>query len=280
MMYQKMRKHLTPSTLIALIALVFALTGGAFAAGANSGGSDSRAPASAGGKTIGGTPISTAAKAKPKAKAGPRGPAGPRGAAGPAGPAGAVGPAGATGSGGPQGPAGTNGTNGTNGEPGKEGPEGKEGKEGKTGYAETLPPGKSEYGTWGWFYSPNAGEEEIVTQPISFMIPLKASLVAKHDFLLVTGKETFTEGCTGSYKEPTAEPGYLCLYINPGLVDNLAEVSGGIAWPNGLPAIQNPEVDTGGADQVGRFGTSLRIVNAQAGFAEVSGDWVVTAPPE
>ena len=99
-MFQAIRKHLNPTTVVAFVALVFAMTGGAFAASGGSGGGGT------GSKTIasvtrgaGGNPISTTAKskAKPKTKAGPRGPAGPAGKNGATGVTGPAGPAGATG---------------------------------------------------------------------------------------------------------------------------------------------------------------------------------------
>jgi hypothetical protein len=89
---------------ISVIALVFAMLGGAYAA-SNS---------SEGGK----------ATASAKAKKGPRGPKGATGPVGPAGPAGPQGPAGANGkdgSSGADGKAGTNGTNGAAGAPGAAG---------------------------------------------------------------------------------------------------------------------------------------------------------------
>jgi hypothetical protein len=78
---------------ISVIALVFAMLGGAYAANNSSGGGKATA-----------------------SKAGKRGPRGPKGATGPAGPAGAQGPAGANGK---------DGANGTNGSPGAPGTPGK-----------------------------------------------------------------------------------------------------------------------------------------------------------
>jgi hypothetical protein len=73
MMFSALRKHLTPGTFIALIALIFAMTGGAFAASSSGGGSGAKATAS----VTRGTSVAAAAKSKAKPKAGPRGPAGP-----------------------------------------------------------------------------------------------------------------------------------------------------------------------------------------------------------
>ena len=64
-----LKKHLNPSTFIALLALVFAITGGAFAASGNGGGSGAKATASVGHSTR----LAAIAKSKPK----PKGKAGP-----------------------------------------------------------------------------------------------------------------------------------------------------------------------------------------------------------
>jgi hypothetical protein len=112
-MFQSIRKHLSYSNVAATIALVFALTGGAFAA-TNPGGSSHA------------TLTASAAKKKSTPK-GPRGPAGPKGATGATG---AAGPAGATGPGGAQGPQGPAGSNGSNGEKGEQGTPGAKGTNG------------------------------------------------------------------------------------------------------------------------------------------------------
>jgi hypothetical protein len=122
---------MNPATILALAALVFAITGGAYAAsgGGNSGG----AHATSGGGNPGGAHATaglrvasraTATLAKAKKKPSPAGKPGPRGPAGPAGPAGSVGPAGATGAKGdtgPQGPQGEKGDKGENGTSGNNG---------------------------------------------------------------------------------------------------------------------------------------------------------------
>jgi len=249
-MFQRVRKHLTPSTFIALIALVFALTGGAFAAtGGGSGGSH-------------GTLMASAAKKSKQKSTSTRGPVGPKGATGATG---ATGPAGATGPVGAQGPAGTNGTNGTGtpGEPGKEGTPGKEGEsvkskslpvkpgaehceeggseltaaEGKKTYAcngekgvihpgETLAPDASETGAW------TAGvviegttlpAGDLLVVPVaSFTIPLEKPL-GEHEvhYINPAGEEVLGGGstvqppladCPGKAEKPEAAPGNFCVY--------------------------------------------------------------------
>ena len=61
-MFHRVRRHLTPATFIALLALVFAVTGGAFAASSHGGG----APTGTGVKAIAAKPLATAAKSKGK----------------------------------------------------------------------------------------------------------------------------------------------------------------------------------------------------------------------
>jgi len=93
----KLKQHVTPPTVISLIALVFAVSGVSYAAtGGGSGNNHSLT-------------VASVSKSKSKGKAGARGPAGPKGATGATGPAGKNGAPGATG---PQGPAGANGSSG------------------------------------------------------------------------------------------------------------------------------------------------------------------------
>jgi hypothetical protein len=143
-MFSKISKHLSYANVAATLALVFAMTGGAYALNTHGGSSGGRGPNPT-------SALAAKSKAKAKAKAPARGPAGPQGKigpAGPAGPAGAQGAKGENGTAGTNGTDGTDGTNGTNGEPGKEGKAGKEGKEGKTGFTKTLPAGATETGVW------------------------------------------------------------------------------------------------------------------------------------
>jgi hypothetical protein len=160
-MFQRVRKQINPATILALTALVFALTGGAFAATDGGSGSPAKATASV-------THAATAKK-KPAPKS-TRGPAGPKGATGATGATGAMGAIGATGPGGPQGNAGSN---GNNGEPGKNGENGKPGKPGENGKEgepwtpnNTLPSKATETGTWSYslpevYSCVEAPEEEV-----------------------------------------------------------------------------------------------------------------------
>jgi hypothetical protein len=246
MMLSRIRKQITPATVLALVALVFAVTGGAFAA---TGGSSSGPGAKAASAAVTPAAITAKSKAKPKVKAGPRGPAGPAGktgAAGPAGPAGATGPAGPVGPGGPQGAAGANGTNGTNGvnvtskeftgvgsSGGKCTEGGSEftassktyacnGKEGSPWTAGgTLPTGKSETGEFSILYTATAAGQP-GSSAISFGIPLSAApeahYIGAHEGENQAESEwapAIKEGkCKGYAKEPQATSGNLCVFAN------------------------------------------------------------------
>ena len=263
-MSKRLTKHITPSMFIALIALVLAATGGAFAASSGSGGAGSslaKASASV-------TPAATAAKAKPKGKAGPRGPAGKNGAPGATGAAGATGPAGAVGATGPAG-AGTAGATGAQGIQGVKGEEGKTGPEGKSGFTETLPKEKTETGSWA-VRGHATGEE--IDVPVSFNIPLAEPLEesAVH-VILSNGKELNGKGeeqestvCLGKPEEPKALPGNFCLYRAPIAVE--LEKGTRIVQPGGF-----------GALGVGRTGGFLVFV-AESASTRGFGTWAVTAP--
>ena len=292
---KSIKPHLTPSTAIAFLALIFALTGGAFAA--TGGGSN---PSHA-------TLIASASKAKHKSKTGPRGPAGPKGATGATGARGPAGATGATGPGGPQGPqgaAGTNGTDGTNGEPGKNGEsvvskafagekeKCKEGgseftaAEGKKTYAcngekgvihpgETLAPEASETGAWsfGSIESTSLGEGGLLYVPVaSFAIPLEKSLgEAEVHYINKRGEEVLESGPipnTGACKEGTAEkpmaaPGNLCVY---------AHEEEDVTTNSGI--IHNPANNHEGAGTTGAEQTFIVGVGHAKGY----GTWAVTAP--
>jgi hypothetical protein len=166
-MFSTLRNRFGIPGVISVIALVFAMFGGAYAASSSSGGGKATASA--------------------KAKKGPRGPKGATGPAGPQGPAGAKGDTGANG---------TNGTNGTSAEAvsfagsqhgcSEGGVEvksakpatflcnGKKGENGQAGFPGTLPAGKTETGTWGVAMAPTTDALNFDV-PISFPIPLPKS---------------------------------------------------------------------------------------------------------
>jgi hypothetical protein len=248
---------------ISVIALVFAMFGGAYAATNNGGG---KATASA--------------KAKPGPR-GPRGKTGPAGPVGPAGPQGLAGTKGDTGAKGDKGDKGDTGNAGAAGSPGASGKSaeaasfvgskgscaeggvevktasptalvcnGAKGANGQTGFTETLPSGKTETGTWGIFTA-GAG---IVPTPISFNIPLAGALSASAIHLNPPGFEGEPgEDCPGKVANPTAEAGNLCVYA-------------GINTFTYLEAIGYPERSVAG------------VVMGLSGEGSARGSWAVTAP--
>jgi hypothetical protein len=125
-MFSMMRQRVSVAGLIATLALVFAMTGGAFAAK----------------KYL----ITSASQIKPSVRKALKGPRGLPGATGPAGP---TGPRGATGPGGPTGP---------------EGKKGDAGNPWTAGG--TLPPGATETGVWGYTLPAEAEDIVSISFPI------------------------------------------------------------------------------------------------------------------
>jgi hypothetical protein len=234
-MFSPLRNRFGIPGAISVIALVFAMLGGAYAA-TNSG--------------------SGKATASAKAKKGPRGPkgaTGPAGPAGPTGPAGAKGDAGSNGSNGKDGANGTNGTNGTGvttasfsgskgacneeqggvevksaspaafvcngleGEPGEQGEKGEDGDEGSPWTAGgTLPPGSTETGAWA--FAGTEADTAGIFVPISFPIPLSAPISGggpeQPSHVHYSTEEGFETPCPGTTPFPLALPGELCVYEN------------------------------------------------------------------
>jgi Collagen triple helix repeat (20 copies) len=179
-MLNVIRRNLSAPTAIAVVALVFAMTGGAIAAKNDASGS---------------------AEASKQGKRGPKGPRGKQG------------PQGLTG---PQGPKGDTGTKGAQGAKGEQGPKGDTGAKGDTGDPWTaggfLPSGQSLAGTWVAGVGPElAFGKGAAAASISFGIPvagLPTIVIVKKD---QEGTEHAAE-CPGSLAFPKAAKGNLCLY--------------------------------------------------------------------
>jgi hypothetical protein len=205
-MFSRLHSKLgTAGLVVAIIALVAALTGAAFAAGGLTV-KEKKQVAKIAKKYAG----------KPGAQ-GPVGPAGPKGDVGPIGPS------------------------GSQGEPGAAGADGEDGACSDGQPSCVLPPGATLAGHWSvgasgavpGTYTPN-GEGKVtiqatgfITTSISFNLQLaeKPILVfAERDLQDCTGlvgepledcedaNEAVEAACTGSFEEPSAEPGFLCLY--------------------------------------------------------------------
>ena len=265
------RMHVSPATVIASLALVFAMTGGAYAAS----------------RYV----ITSTKQISPKvlkSLVGKTGKIGAAGVAGPAGPAGSTGPAGAKGE---TGPTGKEGKEGAKGEPGAPG------KNGTTGFTDTLPPEKTETGDWS--LHENVTEAfRFVVNSVSFNIPLAAA-PAVH-YIRMNSKEVITEKgqsptgveevqsttCLGSAAKPSAEPGNLCVYATQEA--NIVKSSGLIRFPiicsfgTQITAVGCAERVVESDGQVAQVAdpTGFGIVAAseEAGAVEVWGTWAVTAP--
>lgn len=186
--------------IVACLALVFAMAGGAFAAKGALTGKQKKE-------------VAKIAKKEAKRFAGKPGAPGAAGAQGPKGDTGAAGAKGATGA------AGANGTNGTNGS---------NGAAGEAGFCSLgnteckLPPGATLTGEW-MFGAPsgpvlgNSGEEALATISFPLKVPADASSHLTFEWIgleswLEPGESYDTTDCPGSVSNPEAEPGFLCVY--------------------------------------------------------------------
>ena len=244
------RLHVSPTTVIASLALVFAMTGGAYAA---------KKYLITSTKQI--SPSVLKSLQGKAGVAGASGAPGPQGAQGPAGPAASQGPAGVAGAKGETGAAGTPGVKGVTG---PQGATGATGAKGTTGFTETLPSGKTETGTW-------SGGTTFKRIPISFAIPVDPAPT-----LVYVGVEETKPGCPGIAASglPLAEAGKLCVYAGLAGGDNPAQVTGSSAreatFGDGVKSV---------AEGVGPAGTVLEFQcgEPEAEFCRMEGTWAVTA---
>jgi Collagen triple helix repeat (20 copies) len=275
-MYSRIREQFSTTALIlSLLALVFAATGGAYAA------------------------TSAQTSKKPKVVKGPPGKQGKQGKPG------------ATGPTGPQGPAGPAGTAGAKGDPGQNGksvtvsaiaaetgkceersgaevkPEGsstgvevcsgEDGAPGAPGSPWTaggvLPPGSTESGAWSFSGSEVNGEHLLAS--IAFAIPLKVGEAPRGEHVHFQGEENFETSCPNP---PQAAPGELCIYnaggINEDALHNAAFVSAGstISGPPGA----GEEFSSSPSGSILQF----KFTGATGEEAHGYGSWAVTAPTE
>jgi hypothetical protein len=248
-MFHAIRRHFNATSLVAIVALVFAMTGGAYAA-----------------KRFLITSTKQISPAVLKALKGGNGKPGANGASGAGGP---QGPAGPQGSSGPQGPAGPQSPPGSAGAPGKEGPQGVPGSEGPEGQPwtpeNTLPKNAVEKGIW---FAPTGVEKEIAT--ISFPVPLAAALDATHVHYITRkeAKETLPAGCSGTVEEPAAAAGFLCIFEGPFVFTTPEEHKGVPIKPGAV----NPFTE-GGA---GTTGTMLLFLETEP-ESQFTGTWAVRA---
>ncbi len=305
-MFHRIREHLTPGTFIALLALVLAVSGGAFAATGHGGGSAAMQRASS--APAASTAAASAAKVKLKVKPGPRGPAGAKGASGAAGATGAAGPVGLTGPAGAQGPKGETGAAGANGTNGKDGESvvstalglGEDGcieggskftvgdKEttvcngekgegggggGGGGYPATLPAGNTETGSFTASFEKSGATFTALSFPVSLPLELTSENV-HYVTVAEQSNHTAPAACVGDAEKPTAVKGNLCVYEG---FHSEAEPPATISELT-VTAILKPVQDSQGIAGAGTAGALLRV--SYEGTEEkvfLGGDWAVSA---
>jgi Collagen triple helix repeat (20 copies) len=283
-MFSMIRKRFTYANVAMTLALVFAMTGGAYAAKKYLITSTKQIKPSVLAQLKGASGKNGTAGLA--GTAGPTGPAGLGGAKGETGTAGAKGEAGAAGAKGETGTAGTAGATGANGtsvtskkvEPSeaacnKEGGSeftaaassktfacnGKQGAPGQTGYVATLPSGGTEKGAWSVAGMPvKFFSAEVLYAPISFTIPLETAPEAAH--VIETGETT---ECPGGVEKPAAAPGNLCVFIQS---------------KTNVKAISSSDPGAGTVGAVGTTGSVLFVLAETAGQSILAkGTWAVTA---
>lgn len=248
-MFSTIRKRLTYANVAMTFALVFAMSGGAYAAKRYL--------------------ITSTKQISPKVLTALRGKSGQPGPQGQAGLAGPQGPAGTAGAPGAKGETGAAGAAGKDGAPGKDGVEGSPWTAGGT-----LPSGKSEYGQWSGFGNAKEGFEFAAITGASFTIPLNEaseSVTAArfigleegegeaHQSSFITNRE-----CSGTSTNPSAAAGHLCVFA--------------AHMANAEPVVPvDPGAITPKFGAIGRTGATLIIESKAAGAVSAWGTWVVTA---
>jgi hypothetical protein len=185
------RKRITYANVAMTLALVFAMSGGAYAAKHYL--------------------ITSTKQISPKVLKTLKGANGKNGTNGTNGANGTNGVPGAAGIGtaGAQGPAGAKGEKGIQGIQGEKGIQGIQGDKGTTGFTKTLPSGETETGIWVIRGTATAAGE-IRTTAISFPIPLASPTNA---VLFIKAGEAPPTGCSGNAEKPAAtESGKLCIF--------------------------------------------------------------------
>lgn len=238
-MFSEIRKRATYANVTVTLALVFSMTGGAYAAKHFLITSTNQ--------------ISPSVIKQLKAKKGAAGAPGP---AGPQGPAGAQGKDGVNGV---QGPAGPQGPPGTAGPPGSPWPAGG-----------ILPSGSSLTGEWSLSNPHVAAGFNFVESTVSFGIPL-AEAPATH---YVKAGEATPTGCTGSVSNPGAEPGNLCVFATFEVNSSPLVLNG-----HNFPLVCDFSSSESCTEHYGggRLGFGLVTLPEGEGAVTLKGTWAVTA---
>lgn len=241
-MFAMIRRRITFANVAMTLALVFAMSGGAYAAKRYL--------------------ITSTSQISPKVLKALQGKAGIPGSNGAVG---ASGPQGTPGATGPQGPAGAQ---GPAGEPGAAGAPGKAGTPGKAGspwtVGGTLPKEATETGQW--LVEQQAPEEELLgVVTLSFTIPLAAPLDATHVHFIAHGETPPTECAGGTLEDPKATSGNLCVFEAEPENAGLPPAQSGIATIAGF-----------GGQAANKTGTGIHLIALEEGKAVAGGTWALT----
>ncbi len=271
-MFSRFRGHFNASTVIATLALVFAMTGGAYAAKHYL--------------------ITSTKQISPKVLKALKGKAGKTGSAGPQGPAGEKGAGGTNGINGKDGANGLNGKDGANGKSvvvaaaakcaaggvsveveGSKAPQ--EVCDGTTGYVDALPKGKTLSGVYGSSgYAPGLFEGATETSvSFPFRVENEAGQGPKVHYIAVG--QSAPPGCgSGTHEAPEAEAGNLCIFA-------AAETNATSAFSPGHPAVCDYTLATNQCvrtpERVSPIGFGLDGVAGGTGVITIRGTWAVTA---
>ena len=146
------------------------------------------------------------------------------------------------------GPEGPRGAQGPPGQEGRRGPEGPQGD-----YPSVLPSGQTQKGSYG-FASTRAGGGGTFSPGFEVSYPIPLSFTPEINILKAS--DSPTADCPGSFADPTAAPGNLCVYAEREDVDL---------------SIEDVPAD-------GRFGFLVFPEAEEGENYEVFGTWAVTAP--
>jgi hypothetical protein len=248
-MFSLIRKRFTYANVAVTLALVFAMSGGAYAAS----------------RYV----ITSTKQISPKVLKSLQGKAGANGAQGPAGP---TGPAGAQGPAGPVGGVGTKGDTGATGVQGPAGPAGPQGPAGTTGFTKTLPAGETLKGEWSVSGYASA-ELKVLRTAVSYAFPLAKAPTTHY----IRPGAALPAGCTGSVEDPGAEKGNLCVFAEE--EENTLQEFGGehfpaiCDWGNGECSVLSATSEGEGSLR----GFGIDAGSAAAGAVNIVGTWAVTA---
>jgi Collagen triple helix repeat (20 copies) len=253
-MTSAIRKRFTYTNVVITLALVFAMSGGAYAAS----------------RVL----ITSTKQISPKVLKALKGKAGRNGLNGATGATGAPGPGGSQGPAGPQGPQGPKGETGVKGETGEKG---LNGTNGTTGFTKTLPKGATERGVWSVVFTATAAAQ-VGSADVSFNIPLETPPLAGNitNFIGVKegegeeneNKAAIPSHCKGTFASPEAVAGNLCVFVSKLLN---SERGGGLG-----STFFDPEGEKSGVT-AGLGGVVLLFGSETAGLSLADGTWAVTA---